>query len=247
MSVLCYHAVDPTWTSPLSVTPEAFDEHCAWLAKARDVVPLDVAVQAMDRRGRLPRGMVALTFDDGFLQLRDHVFPALARHGLPATVFLVAATLTEEGQAVDWVDTPPPWELQTLDLADVRAAQHDGIRFASHSWSHHTLPDLDEDTLLTDLRRSREFLEDVLHEPVGELAYPRGQHSETVRRTAAAAGYAHSWSLPESREVVGPHALPRVGVFPGNGLMTLRGKTQPAYLPVRHSPVFPALRRLARR
>ena len=125
MSVLCYHAVDPCWTSPLAVTPEDFEVQLGWLARTRDVVPLAVALDHMDERGRLPRGMVALTFDDGFAQLEEHVFPALARHRLPATVFLVAATLTPEGQAV--LDgNRPTLEAILARMAQAEAARGDG-------------------------------------------------------------------------------------------------------------------------
>ncbi len=247
MSILCYHAVDPSWRSPLAVSPAEFDRHCAWLARARTVVPLEVAVERMDRRGRMPRGMVALTFDDGFAQLHDHVFPTLARHGLPATVFVVAATLTPEGQPVDWVDTPPAWPLRTLSLDALEAARGQGVAVGSHSWAHRTLTGLDEETLCEDLNDSRELLEDLLHEKVPHLAYPRGRHDRDVRRAAARAGYAYAFSLPETREAVGRHAIPRVGVYPGNGVLTLRGKTRPEYLALRRSQAFPAVRRVARR
>ena len=248
MSILCYHAVDPCWSSPLSVTPEAFDEHLALLARSRTVVPLDVAVEHLDARGRLPRGMVALTFDDGFQQLEEHVFPSLARHGLPATLFLVAATLTPEGQPVDWVDTPPPdRQLETLDVDAVLAARDQGIGIGSHTWSHPRLTELDEDDCLAEMTRSRELLGDLLHQRVDHLAYPRGLHDATARRSAERAGYTHSFTLPQTREDVGRHALPRVGIFPGNGSMAVRVKTQPSYVRARMSPVFPAVRSVARR
>lgn len=247
MSILCYHAVDPHWKSPLSVTPEEFERHCAWLARERTVVPLDVALVRMSRQGRLPRGMVALTFDDGFVQLQDHVFPLLAKYSLPATVFVVAATLTPEGHPVDWVDTPPDWQLETLSLTQVEAAQEFGVDVQSHSWSHTTLTDLDEPDCVEDLRRSRELIEDLLHRHVEHLAYPRGRQNAGVRRAAERAGYSHSFSLPEEAEAITEHSIPRVGIFPGNGLLTLRGKTRPEYLRLRHSPAFPLVRRLARR
>jgi peptidoglycan/xylan/chitin deacetylase (PgdA/CDA1 family) len=247
LSILCYHAVDPLWHSPLSVSPEEFEAHCAWLARHRTVVPLDVAVEHMSRSGRLPRSMVALTFDDGFAQLHDYVFPVLAKHRLPATLFVVAKTLTPEGQTVDWVDTPPPWPLETLTVEQILDARAAGVAVASHSWSHRTLTEVEEDACRVDLATSREFLSDMLHEGVTQLAYPRGKHDGGVRRAAEAAGYRHSFALPEAREQVGPHALPRVGVFPGNGTWTLRGKTHPRYLAVRHSKVFPTLRTLLRR
>jgi peptidoglycan/xylan/chitin deacetylase (PgdA/CDA1 family) len=246
MSILCYHAVDPCWQSPLAVTPEAFESHCAWLARHRSVVPLEVALARMDPRGRLPRGMVALTFDDGFAQLADLVFPALARHGLPATVFLVAATLTEQGHPVDWVDTPPDWQLRTLTSDQVLAARAEGIAFQSHSWAHRTLSELDESQCETDLRESRTLLEDLLHEPVDLLAYPRGRHDASVRRATQAAGFRFGLALPEGREEAGRYAVPRVGVFPGNGDAALRLKTHRRYLAVRRSRLFPAVRAVGR-
>jgi peptidoglycan/xylan/chitin deacetylase (PgdA/CDA1 family) len=247
MSILCYHAVDPCWQSPLAVTPELFETHCAWLARHRTVVPLRVALDRMDRRGRLPRGMVALTFDDGFAQLDDLVFPALARHRLPATVFLVTATLTDEGHPVDWVDTPPPdWELQTLTREQVLAAQGAGIEFESHSWAHLTLPELDEEECRADLRSSRELLEDLLHKRVDLLAYPRGFHDAKVRRATEAAGFSRGLALPDSREQAGPYAVPRIGVFPGNGETAMRLKTYRRYVGIRQSRVFPVVRAVGR-
>lgn len=247
MSILCYHAVDPTWTSPLAVTPQDFETHLTWLTQTRTVVPLSVAMEHMSPRGHLPRGMVALTFDDGFAQLEEHVFPALARHGLPATVFLVAATLTPQGQQVDWVDTPPDGPLETLTVDQVLAAAEQGVDMQSHTWSHPRLTELDEDAVRAEMRGSRELLADLLHRSVDHVAYPRGLHDEQARRASQAAGYAYSYALPVSHEEVGPHAVPRVGVWPGNQTRALRMKTMPEYLAVRHSPVFPALRKLAGR
>lgn len=246
MSILCYHAVDPCWESPLAVTPEAFEEHCRWLARHRTVVPLDVALRSLDQQGRLPRGMVALTFDDGFAQLDDLVFPALARHRLPATVFLVAKTLTPQGHPVDWVDTAPDWPLHTLTLDQVLQAQDDGVEFASHSWTHRTLPDLDHADCVTDLQESRELLEDLLRRPMPYLAYPRGRHDAGVRTAAEKAGYSHALALPEQQEEPGAFAVPRAGIFPGNGRRTMRMKTARNYHRVRQHPVFPAIRDVVR-
>lgn len=246
MSILCYHAVDPCWQSPLAVTPEVFESHCAWLARHRTVVPMRVALERMDRKGRLPRGMVALTFDDGFAQLDDLVFPTLARHKLPATVFLVAATLTDEGHPVDWVDTPPDWQLETLTKDQVLAAQDDGVEFESHSWAHLTLTELDETDCLADLKHSRVLLEDVLHKRVDFLAYPRGRHDAKVRRATEAAGFSRGLALPETPEQPGPFAVPRAGVYPWNGGRALRLKTNAWYLGARQSRVFPAVRAFGR-
>lgn len=246
MTILCYHAVEPGWHSPMAVEPGPFTEHCEWLARRRKVIPLQEAVTRLDRSGRLPRGTAALTFDDGFRGLHEHALPVLLRYAVPATVFLVAQTLTPSGQAVDWVDTPPDHELSTLSIEQVCEMQSAGVSFESHSYAHLDLTRLSFDDCVRDLRTSREVLEALLRRPVRLLAYPRGRHNEAVRAAARRAGYSHAFTLPESREPTGPYAVPRVGIFHGNGVTDLRIKSTRPYLGVRTGPAY-QLARTARR
>jgi peptidoglycan/xylan/chitin deacetylase (PgdA/CDA1 family) len=245
MTILCYHSVEPEWESPLAVRPEAFAQQAAWLCRSRQVLPIQDALPRLDARGRLPRGTVALTFDDGFAALHEHVLPVLARENLPATVFLVAQTLTPAGRPVDWVDTPGTTPLTTLTLDQVREMQDAGVDFQSHSWAHHDLTGLSWEDCVRDLRQSREFLSDLLGRQVTLLAYPRGLHDADVRRAAAAAGYSHAFALPETAEEPGVFAVPRVGVYRGNGMVSVRVKAARHYLRVRTSePVARNARRV---
>ena len=236
MTILCYHAVQPRWESPLAVDPEAFDRQAAWVRARRRVLPLAESVSRLDASGRLPRGEAVLTFDDGFASLYDHALPVLMRERLPATVFLVAQTLAPGGQPVDWVDTPGTEPLITLTLDQILEMQDAGVDFQSHSWAHLDLTTLSEEECVRDLRDSRELLSELLGRPVPFLAYPRGRHSPHVRRAAARAGFTHSFALPEQHEEVGDHAIPRVGIFRGNGQLALRIKSARPYLRLRHSP-----------
>ena len=116
MTILCYHSTDPRWESPMSVRPSELEQHLAWLSRHRQVLPLDVATAELDRSGRLPRGVAAVTFDDGFADLEEYALPLLLRYRIPATVFLVAQTLTARGQPVDWVNNPPAYPLEKAGL-----------------------------------------------------------------------------------------------------------------------------------
>lgn len=243
VTILCYHSADPRWESPMAVRPGDLDDQLGWLARHRRVVPLDVATGMLDRAGRLPHGTAAVTFDDGFADFADQAVPLLRRHGVPATVFLVAQTLSDAGQAVDWVDTAPSWQLRTLTREQVLELQAGGVRFESHGWAHLDLTTLGMQQCVRDLHDSRELLEDLLGREVRQLAYPRGRHDATVREAAARAGYEHAFALPESAERPGPYAVPRVGVYRGNSLRTVRIKSSRTYLPLRSSPVARLLRR----
>lgn len=242
VSILCYHAVDPSWPSAMSVPPDQFARHCAWLARNRRVVPLEEAVALLDSGGRLPRGMTALTFDDGFRSLAEHAAPILERSSLPWTVFVVAETLTPNGHPVDWVRHPPPHPLETLGVEEVLALRDRGVGIGSHSLAHRDLTTLSEEECETDLRRSRELLEAILGAPVRYLAYPGGRNDERVQRTAARAGYERAFTLPDAPEPVGPYSLPRVGVYPGNRVGGLRIKTARWYLSARTSRAYRRLR-----
>ena len=234
MTVLCYHAVQPGWTAPMSMEPDAFATHAAWLARHREVVPLHAGLDRLGSSGRLSRGQVALTFDDGFASVHEHALPELRRHSLPATVFLVARTFVDDEPA-DWMDRPPSSPPPVLDEEQVREMQAAGVTFESHSWRHADLTSLDYATCVDDLRQSRELLESVLRHPVRLLAYPRGRHDADVRRAAERAGYDYAFALPDGREEPGRYAVPRVGVYHGNTVKHLRLKTSPGYLAVRSS------------
>lgn len=249
MPVLCYHAVDPAWRSPLAIPPDAFARQCAWIGRHRRVVSLAAVVNAMNGSARVPHGVTALTFDDGFATLYTHALPILRAHGLTATVFLVASTLGSGRRTADWVDDPPQQPLQTLSRSQVLEMRAAGITFGSHSFAHHDLTSLSEDDCQRDLRASRELLEDLLGEPIRWLAYPRGRHNEGVRRAASRAGFSHAFTLPDGPEPAGPHALPRVGIWPKDGIRALRAKTSNWYVGLRTSRAYPfarAVQRLAR-
>jgi peptidoglycan/xylan/chitin deacetylase (PgdA/CDA1 family) len=247
VAILCYHAIDPEWVSPLAISSETFRRQCAWLGRHRHPVDLSEAVGHVDRAGLLPRGMVVLTFDDGFATVYEHAFPILKASGLPATVFLVAETLSPEGRTVDWVapwDNPPPTPLPTLSLDQILEMQEAGISFGSHSYAHHDLTRLGEQECERDLADSRELLESLLGRPVPFLAFPFGRHDERVRRAARRAGYQHAFSLPDVPEEADPHALPRMGVLPPMGLGMLAIKTSSWYPRLRVTPPYAAARRL---
>jgi peptidoglycan/xylan/chitin deacetylase (PgdA/CDA1 family) len=240
MTILCYHAVRDDWNSALAVSTSLFEHHCAWLSKKRRVVRLDEGLQEM-RDFRLPRGDVSITFDDGFDDLHQSAFPILRRYGLPATVFVVAERVGPSPPPVDWIDHPPRVPLRTLTQPEILELRDAGISFGSHGLDHQDLTQLSDDECERHLRTSRELLEGVLDEPVRWLAYPRGRHNERVRRAAKNAGFTHAFSMHEPGQPVGTFAIPRVGIFRNNHLITLRAKTSRWYPKIRRDPRLAAV------
>ena len=246
MSILCYHAVDAAWDSPLAVSPDAFTSQVRWLGAHRRVVGLEAAVAAMDRRGRLPKRTVSLTFDDGFASIYEHAWPVLRTNAIPAAIFVVSDTLRPNPRSVDWVDDPPPWPLATLTLEHVLELGEGGVLVGSHTATHPNLPDLSDAECHRELSDSRTMLQDLLRRPVEHLAYPRGLNDARIRRIAAQCGYRWAFTLPESREPFDQFGIPRVGIYRGNRTWHLAIKTSRAYPGVRGGSAFRGVRGVRR-
>jgi peptidoglycan/xylan/chitin deacetylase (PgdA/CDA1 family) len=92
--VLAYHRVaerphDP-WS--LAVSPGHFAEQMAFLKEACSVVPIRGAVDS-PLHGDPGRPAVAVSFDDGYADLRRHALPVLADLDIPAVIFVVTGHL----------------------------------------------------------------------------------------------------------------------------------------------------------
>jgi peptidoglycan/xylan/chitin deacetylase (PgdA/CDA1 family) len=103
-AVLMYHRVLPRETIArdhvepgMVVTPETFARHLGWLKEEYSVLPLDDIVARRQRGAPLPARACAITFDDGWRDNLEHALPALVRHGLPATIFVVTERVGSPG------------------------------------------------------------------------------------------------------------------------------------------------------
>lgn len=89
--VLGYHRVAQPLRDPfeLCVSPRWFTEHMEVLRRVANPVPLGELAQAL-ANGHVPRGAVAVTFDDGYADVVRHAEPVLRRLEIPATLFIVS-------------------------------------------------------------------------------------------------------------------------------------------------------------
>ena len=124
-TILMYHSVptpaDYSWVDPCNSMPaRVFERQMSFLARRRHVVSLDYLIAALHTQEPLPRGTVAITFDDGYLDNLEVAAPILARYQLPAVVYL-ATDYIDRGSN-QWIDTLYGYfrvrSRQQLDLTD---------------------------------------------------------------------------------------------------------------------------------
>lgn len=204
-AILTYHSLDRSG-SVLSTYPEQFGSQMEYLAASGiPVVPL-AKVQ------KLP-GSVALTFDDGFRNLRQHALPVLERYRLPATVFVVSRHC---GGLNDWSSQPVRGipRLELMNWTELSELAQAGSEIGAHTLHHPDLSALSEDRIDEEIRNCRAEIEDRTGAAVISLAYPYGSSTPAVRRIAQqyfelACGTSLRFVTPASD----PYDLPRIDTY----------------------------------
>ncbi|MDO8431274.1 MAG: polysaccharide deacetylase family protein [Candidatus Binatus sp.] len=184
LPVLLYHHVGPAHDGAyplLTVSPDNFEQQLRWLNRRGYTTIRPADWIAWCRHGRaLPSKPVLITFDDGYQDLAQYAFPALKRHGMTATVFLVASCI---GKTNQW-DTGTWSLLPLLSEAQIREWGAQGIEFGSHTSNHPHLTSLSPRQLEAELVDSSKELGHLLGSAPETLAYPFGSHNEDVSDSA---------------------------------------------------------------
>jgi peptidoglycan/xylan/chitin deacetylase (PgdA/CDA1 family) len=205
--IFMYHGVADVAEDPnqLCVSPGRFAEQMAWLAR-RGLRGVGIAelVDAM-RAGR-QRGLVGLTFDDGYTNVLETALPVLRRHGFGATAYIISDRL---GGTNDW-DEGPVWQLMTGD--QVRELAAAGIEIGSHAATHMRLAGASPAQLTAEISESRTSLGALLGTEIRGFAFPYGSMDAAARRAVRDAGYEYACAVEASTAEIGLMALPRIYV-----------------------------------
>lgn len=229
--VLLYHRVGGGSGTQIDMPADQFDEQMAWLAATGRASSLDAAVDVLSAPADPPAGPrepaapaerlpVVVTFDDGTADLVDVALPILARHDVPATLYLATRYVDEQ---VAWPDDGAP-----LSWAGCRELVGSGlVTMGSHTHSHALLDRLAPADAAAELDRSTKLIEDNLDVQPQHFAYPKAVAPSTpveaeVRsrfRTAALGG-----NRPNRLDATDPHRLARTAVQVSDGMIWFRRK-----------------------
>lgn len=102
--VLCYHRVSDSYLpfGPVGLSPTRFHQQLGILARSFDLVPLRRVAELMKARHALNRDILAITFDDGYLDNYAAAAPILKEYGVPATFFVASQPLVQGTPS--WLD-----------------------------------------------------------------------------------------------------------------------------------------------
>jgi peptidoglycan/xylan/chitin deacetylase (PgdA/CDA1 family) len=178
-SVLVYHSISSP-VEPMEanadVSPERFEQQLRWLARWRQVGPLEETLRTKARRS-----LVAITFDDGYRDNLTVALPLLEKFQLPMTLFVAAGFIGCDGY------------LSNEDLHEI--AQHPLVTIGAHGLWHRHFNRLDGADARFELVESRRLLSEITGKTVDLLAWPYGECNRELESLSEECGYRASWSV----------------------------------------------------
>ena len=188
--VLMYHSISRQGDNDaLRASPERFEAHMLHLKrhKLRGVTMRELC-RAMNTGDA--RGLVGLTFDDGYEDFLSTALPMLETLGFSATVFVVAGMLGKENT---WEHRGGPRLRSRLLGADgVREISERRMEVGSHTVTHPRLSGLDPEMLAREVDDSRQMLGEIVGTPVEGFCYPYGDLDGPAVRAVRSAGYVYA-------------------------------------------------------
>ncbi|MGW1722993.1 polysaccharide deacetylase family protein [Streptomyces sp. NPDC002306] len=205
--IAMYHSVGDCSDDPyrVTVTPDRLERQLRWLAR-RGLRGVSLsALLAARTRGR-GRGLVGLTFDDGYADFVDHALPVLRRLDFGATLFVLPGRLGGDNA---WDPLGPRKPL--LTAAGIRHAADEGVEIGSHGLTHVDLTEADDLTLKRETVESRALVAELTGAPVDGFCYPYGTIDRRAVDAVRDAGYAYACAI-DPGPLGGRLALPRVHI-----------------------------------
>jgi len=183
--VLIYHRVGRRTRTAVDLPRPLFEDQIAWLAATLPVVSLDAGLAWL--AGGAPSGgddwRVAVTFDDGTADFADEAMPVLARHGVPATLYVATAFVDEQ--------RPFPNDGRPISWASLGDCVSSGlVSVGSHTHTHALLDRLPANRVEEELDRSIDLIGSHLGVAPVHFAYPKAVMGSPAADRAVRARFA---------------------------------------------------------
>ncbi len=168
---------------------------------------------------RIPKKPIILTFDDGYENNYQFLFPLLKKYKMKAVIYILA----DRKHKTNFWDKPlGEAEHALLKPAQILEMQKGGlIEFGSHSFNHNRLTLLKKAEQEKQIAGSKKSLETFLKKQVHSFAYPYGVFDKEIKKMTQAAGYTFGLAVNQGQtqfqmdlmEIKRVHMFPQTSKF----------------------------------
>lgn len=175
--ILMYHAIhvmapEESANANLIVDPTTFESHIQRLSNEGYYFLTPEEVHKVLTENVLPNGnqkIIWLTFDDSLWDFYDNAYPILQKYQVKATNNVITSTVGSQAN---------------LSLDEMLEMKNNGMSFQDHTVTHPDLSATDSSTQTTEMKDSKQYLDDSLNQDSIAIAYPAGRYSDTTLQIA---------------------------------------------------------------
>lgn len=175
--ILMYHAIhvmapEESANTNLIVDPTTFESHIQRLSNEGYYFLTPEEVHKVLTENVLPNGnqkIIWLTFDDSLWDFYDNAYPILQKYQVKATNNVITSTVGSQAN---------------LSLDEMLEMKNNGMSFQDHTVTHPDLSATDSSTQTTEMKDSKQYLDDSLNQDTIAIAYPAGRYSDTTLQIA---------------------------------------------------------------
>jgi len=204
VAILGYHDFKDRGGSPMLISAPKFREQMQAIKDSKiPVITLSDMMAWKRGEKNIPEEAIVITMDDGWEGVHTYAYPVLKEFGFPFTGYLYKKYVNIGGRSLSW--------------DQIKEMMQHGCEIGSHSVSHESLKkrpknaktDADvQQWVLSELKDSRDFLEQNLKIKCTSFAYPYGNFDDAIMETGLQIGYESlvtvngqkvSWDTPNGK------------------------------------------------
>jgi peptidoglycan/xylan/chitin deacetylase (PgdA/CDA1 family) len=176
-AILAYHDVSNSgsahFSEHYSTETKRFRDQIEFLQRNFEMVSLDEIVT----KPKSGKRMLSVSFDDGFLSVKEEVSEYLTKKGIPFSVFINSTAVKENFLPYDlFPEIAVHHETQVfLNADDVKDLHRMGVTIGSHSSNHRCFSNCSAEDLKTEIGENKNYIESLLGIDVDHLAIPYGK------------------------------------------------------------------------
>jgi len=183
--------------SGMNMQPQKFEQLLKLLQKKKFTT---VTMSEWLKHAENPNGqrIVALTFDDGFLDNFTEAFPLLEKYQAKATIYIA-----------------PNFAIEKMKPEHITQMSKSGlVEFGAHTMTHPNLNKIDDEQAMQEMIASKQWVESLLGS-CENFAYPFGRFSPKHMEMAREAGFTSAVSTKKRIETMtddNKYRLPRISI-----------------------------------
>ncbi len=192
---------------------DEFEKHLLYIKKKGFETITFKDLNEITLEKRLKKKYIILTFDDGYKDNYDLLFPLLKKHDMKAVIYMVSHLEYNKWD----VDKDGEKRFGLMSKEEVLEMYSSGyVEFGGHTMHHVNLPTLGYEEQKKEILGNKIFLEELLGERLVSFAYPFGYFNEDSKKIVEELGFDYGVATDS-----GPFNMEedlfeirRIGIFP---------------------------------